>query len=181
VENRIKDFKSLSLGWREVRFACVADTAIQVRIYALDYDVCDEENDDEDELPEPPPPRSRVPAGTPINDISQPYDPTTNDDGNTNPDELDEFEPNIYAITAQYVSSTNCAIPNLSIIYYFGEIPEITNLGNPICGGDKYRFNPAPFGFDEGAGFRTPTPGALFDGSSNYVSFSTPVIVPDPR
>lgn len=85
VENQIEDYKSLALGWDEILFNCYSSTALQVRIYGLKYDSCDPEKDDPYYPPPPPPPLPEVPPDTPIGDISPPYDPDTNDDGNTDP------------------------------------------------------------------------------------------------
>lgn len=77
----IKDYESLALGWDEVRFACYADTALQVRLYAKDYDTGNPDWVDTDSPPAPPPALPEVPSGTPIGSISEPY----NDDVITKP------------------------------------------------------------------------------------------------
>jgi hypothetical protein len=180
VTNLIEEFENLNLNWDEVRIKCYADTAIQARLFKLNYDTCDPDADDQFQPPPPPPPLPEVPPGTSIADISPPYDDEP-DTAETQPNPIDEFAMPIFAIDTEYVASTNCSVPRISIRYYFGESPTILNQGNPICGGPKYIFQPAPFGFDEGGGFVTPTPGALFDGTSNYTAISAPFEVPDPR
>jgi hypothetical protein len=183
VTDTIKDFRSIAISWDQIFFSCYSSTALQVRFYKMDYDVCNEENDDSDDPPPPPPPLPEVPPGTNIGDISPPYtDRPEEPDNTTQPFPGDELASPIYAVVAQYIQSTNCSIPTLPITYYFGEYPEFINRGNPICGGSKWEFTtPAPFGFDEGNGYVSPTPGVLFDGSSNYLSFTEPTVVPDPR
>lgn len=89
----IKDYENLQLGWDEVRFSCYADTAIQARLYTLQYDSCTGDRDDQKKPPTPPAPLPLVPIGTPIGDISAPYDDDTSDDGNTAPYPGDEIPP----------------------------------------------------------------------------------------
>jgi hypothetical protein len=89
VENTIKEYKNLRLAWDEIRVQCYADTAINLRLDVLPYDVCDA-NYMQDEPPPPSPiPPPPVPPGTPILDISEPYEPSeqpeTGDDGDTAP------------------------------------------------------------------------------------------------
>jgi hypothetical protein len=86
----IKDYENLANSWQEVRIKCYADTAIQARLYSLKYDSCTADRDDEKPPPPPPPPPARIPAGTPINNISSPYDPFTDDGGNTQPAPIDD-------------------------------------------------------------------------------------------
>jgi len=89
VTNLIKDYKSLALSWDEILFSCYSDTALQIRFFKLDYDVCNAENDDSDDPPPPPPPLPPVPPGTSIGSISPPYD----GDEDTDPFEGDDSEP----------------------------------------------------------------------------------------
>lgn len=89
--NLIQDFESLALGWDEVLFSCYSNTALQVRFYGLNYDVCNAGNDQSNYPPPPPPPLPKVPNNAPIGDISEPYDPGTQDDGNTSPFPGDEI------------------------------------------------------------------------------------------
>jgi hypothetical protein len=91
VTNAIQDYKSLALSWDEILFNCYSNTALQIRFYKLDYDVCNPGNDDSDDPPPPPPPLPLVPPGTAIGDISPPYDEGDFDDGNTDPFEGDEI------------------------------------------------------------------------------------------
>lgn len=91
--NLIEDYESIALSWDEILFSCYSDTALQIRFFKKDYDVCNPENDDSDYPLPPPPPLPRVPPGTPIGSISPPYDEGSNDDGNTDPFEGDESEP----------------------------------------------------------------------------------------
>lgn len=100
VTNPIAEFGELDIGWDEARIVCYADTAVEIALYGQKYDVCEES----DERPEPggppvpiPPP---VPPGTPIEDISEPYDQET-DDGLTVPNPLDDLpdEPPVPCVT----------------------------------------------------------------------------------
>lgn len=90
-EDQIKDYENLRTGWEEVRIACYADTAIQARLYRLVYDTCNPDKDQQKKPPPPPPPLPKVPPGTPIGDISPPYDEDTNDDDNTVPFPTDDI------------------------------------------------------------------------------------------
>jgi len=88
-QDLIKDYENLRTGWEEVRIQCYADTAIQARLYRLVYDTCDPTKDQQRKPPPPPPPLPRLPAGTPIGDISNGYD-GGDDDGNTVPYDYDD-------------------------------------------------------------------------------------------
>lgn len=85
--SNIASFSNLKLLWDEVRIVCYLDTAIQVR---LRMDILDDCGDDysEKEPPPPPAPLPKVPKGTSIADISQPY---PDDDDVTTKDPLDEY------------------------------------------------------------------------------------------
>lgn len=87
----IKDYENLDLSWNEVRIKCYADTAIQARLYRLEYDVCNPDKDDQRRPPSPPPPLEPVPPGTPLDLISDPYDPESSDGGDTEPYPGDSF------------------------------------------------------------------------------------------
>lgn len=88
----IKDYENLRLAWDEIRVQCHADTALQIRMYAVKYDSCTADRDDDKPPPPPPPPRSSVPPGTPITDLSPPYDGSS-DSGNTSPYSGDQNPP----------------------------------------------------------------------------------------
>ncbi len=91
-QDLIKDYESLNLGWEEVLIQCYADTAIQARLYRLQYDACDPSKDNQKKPPPPPPPLPKVPPGTGIGDISEAYD-GDNDGGNSEPFDGDETPP----------------------------------------------------------------------------------------
>jgi len=93
VTDLIQDYENLSLGWDEVLFNCYSSTALQVRFFGLKYDSCDPDKDKKHTPPPPPPPLPKVPPGTPIASLSPPYDPDTDDEGNTDPYENDTTEP----------------------------------------------------------------------------------------
>lgn len=85
VENSIADYESLSLSWDEVYLLAYSDTAIQLRLYRVGYDVCDDANNDTvmPLMPELPVPE--IPPGQSIEGLSPPYDPATSDNGNSVP------------------------------------------------------------------------------------------------
>jgi hypothetical protein len=89
ITNLIKDYESIALSWDEILFSCYSNTALQIRFFKKDYDVCNAENDDSDDPPPPPPPLPPVPPGTSIGSISPPYE----NDPDTDPFEGDESEP----------------------------------------------------------------------------------------
>lgn len=127
VENKIADFQTLALGWDEVLFRCYSDTALLVRFYGTDYDRCNPEEDDGDNPPSPPPPPPPLPPGTPINNLSQPYDPGTDDDGNTSPypgdDSIDlpfGIDCVVYDVTLSITPFTGAVIE--LVVRLFGEI-----------------------------------------------------------
>lgn len=81
--NGIADYVNLRLAWDECRLVCYADTAIQLTLYRLVYDVCND-NFDIDLAPPIPDPIADIPPGTPIEGIDPAYD-DENDEGNTSP------------------------------------------------------------------------------------------------
>lgn len=85
ITNLISEYEALNLSWDEIRISCYADTAIQVRLFTLLYDSCDEDFNKVSKPPAPPAPREKVPSGTPIRDISPSYSDTDNPDAITNP------------------------------------------------------------------------------------------------
>lgn len=91
VTNLIKDYESLALSWDEIRFSCYSNTALQIRFYGLQYDVCNTENDDSNDPPPPPPPRAQIPTEEPV-EVSPPYD-DGDDNGGTIPFPDDQFPP----------------------------------------------------------------------------------------
>lgn len=100
VQDLIKDYENLNLNWDEVRIKCYADTAVQVRLYKLNYDACDPDKDDQFQPPPPPPPLPPVPPGTAI-EVSEAYD---EDDG-TEPfpgDEIPEPEQPGQGVCVKY-------------------------------------------------------------------------------
>lgn len=140
VENKIADFKTLALGWDEVLFRCYSDTALLIRFYGANYDKCNPEEDEGDNPPPPPPPEPPLPPGTPINNLSTPYDPDTNDDGNTNPFPSDNtldlpfgIECTVYDVSVRVTTFTNELID--LTFRLFGEID-----GAGIGGGGAFVF-----------------------------------------
>lgn len=91
ITNLIKDYESLALSWDEIRFSCYSNTALQIRFYGLQYDVCNADNEDSNELPPPPPPREPIPTNESV-EVSPPYD-GDNDDGSTIPFAGDDLPP----------------------------------------------------------------------------------------
>lgn len=90
--NNIKDYENLLLGWDEVRVVCYADTALQARLYRTAYDVCNPDFDNQQPPPPPPPPLPPVPPGTPLANLSPPYE-GADDGGNTVPYPSDSVPP----------------------------------------------------------------------------------------
>lgn len=89
----IRGYENLRLSWTEARVVCYADTALQVRLYSTEYDICGESEDKDQPPPPPPPPLPPVPPGTPIGSLSPPYEEDDSDEGNTEPYDGDESEP----------------------------------------------------------------------------------------
>lgn len=85
ITDTIKDYENLAQSWTEARIRCYADTAVFARLYTLQYDTCSPDKDDQKQPPPPPPPPAKVPPGTPLSNISPPYDRFSNDGGNTSP------------------------------------------------------------------------------------------------
>jgi hypothetical protein len=92
VTDAIADFKSLEFLFDEIKVVCYSSAVVRLTILGLEYDVCDEEQEDNFVPPPPPPPTSPLlPPDTPFTDISNPYPGEDEDD--TLPDDLDELEP----------------------------------------------------------------------------------------
>ena len=93
IIDTIKDYEYLVLLFDEIRVVCYADTAIQLRLYTTANDTCDPDKDLPRKPPAPPAPSEKVEPGTPIPDISLPYEegsnPSIGDDGNTYPAPVD--------------------------------------------------------------------------------------------
>lgn len=142
VENQIKDFTGLKIDWDTVRVQCYADTAIQLRLYRLKYDVCKEGDDDEEPPGEPPPSPAQVPPGTPLSEDNYPVSPPYSGD-DTIPFPGDEGTPElpygdacvVYRLTwkADYLSLA----PGSSLFGYsqtldvYGEIESIEVVPSP--------------------------------------------------
>lgn len=132
VDNLIADFQGLALGWDEVLFNCYSGCALTIRFYGTNYDRCNPLEDDQDNPPPPPPLPPPLPPGTAIDDISEPYDPGTGDDGNTIPfpgDGIQELpfgeECVIYAVTYTVrVAQDNSAITGTTRV--FGQVEAVT-------------------------------------------------------
>jgi len=90
VTDLIKDYENLATIWDEVLISCEGDYAIQFRLYGLPYDTCDPDKDKSKPPPPPPAPPPVLPPGSPIGDISPPYNPDNNDSNLTKPNEIDE-------------------------------------------------------------------------------------------
>lgn len=106
----IKDYEYLTLAWDEILIKCYADTALQVRLFTLLHDTCDPEKDKGKEPPPPPPPLPKLPAGTPIGNISPPYDDPDTDD-ETEPNPLDEIAPTPGILRVTYEVGANGSVP----------------------------------------------------------------------
>lgn len=176
--NLIKDYENLDLLWDEIRIKCYADTAIQARLYRLKYDSCREDYDRRRRPPPPPPPRPPLPPGTPIGDISPPYEPDEDDpyeDNYTDPYEGDETAATIWAVDTVYVQSSDCSQPRLNITFYFSRRPTFTVVpGFVTCGADRYLFNVVPgLVRVDGGELISPVPYALY-ALSNYDSIGEP-------
>lgn len=90
VTDLIKDYEYLNLSWDEVRVVCYADTAINLKLVALEHDSCDDQSNRPRKPPPPPPPPPSVPPGTPVEGLDPPYeedDFTEPYDGDSNEEE----------------------------------------------------------------------------------------------
>jgi len=132
VENTIEDYQNLRMSWNEVRLQCYADTAINLRLYALRYDVCDDDYDADIPPSEPEPlPYEPFAPGTPIEGISKPYDEVTSDDGNTVPFGEDVFPApptEGWCVKGNALVAPN--VKQLLAIFYTTE-PEVTYNASP--------------------------------------------------
>jgi len=91
----------------EILISCRDDTAISFELWGLKYNQnCPEATSTPPSRPGSPPRRAPVPPGVGIGDISPPYDPATNDGGNTVPFGGDE-NPESQCITVIRGSGLN--------------------------------------------------------------------------
>lgn len=107
----IQDYANLRLAWNTIRVVCYKDCAVRLQLWVLPYDVCDPSRNEEQPPPESPAPPTPVGIGIPITTISPPYDDATNDGGNSLPNPIDDFDPEVtlpgelctkYRIVVQY-------------------------------------------------------------------------------
>jgi len=113
AENKISLYENLRNSWDEVRLKCYADTAIKLKLMTLKYDACDPQADRDKPPPPPPPPSPKIPPGDPVPN-SDPYDPNTGDNGNSNPYPGDDPEEptqgdvcGLYLVSYSYDASFN--------------------------------------------------------------------------
>lgn len=134
VTNAISEYESLSLSWDEVRLVAYADTALQLRLYRIGYDVCDEATNDTLNAPITESPIEKVPPGSPFPN-SEPYD-GENDDGNSQPFPGDEFDDGLVGgeceiLTVQYQYLViGAGAPTVRSAALFGEIGAISVSDN---------------------------------------------------
>lgn len=105
VDNSIEAYTELTSIWDEIRVVCYSSAAVELNLYAEDYDVCNvsvkRPSPPPEKPPTPPPPPlpptitppetepNNVPYAPPIGDISPPYE-GEDDGGNTVPYTNDE-------------------------------------------------------------------------------------------
>ena len=94
----IKDYEYLNLSWDEVRVVCQGDAVVNMQLYALAHDKCEDEKDKPKKPPPPLPPPEKVPPGTPFTDISPPYDSQENPDNFTEPYPDDTTTPSDFPL-----------------------------------------------------------------------------------
>jgi len=183
ITDHIKDWVHPNLFWDEIKVVCYADTAIQITVECLTYDLCPEQEDKEGAPPPPPPPNvPGVPPGTPLPDtdypVSDPYE-GDDDNGDTIPYPIDIPEPppefpigvqcDTYNVAVQGTVSAGGSVQNNSIVV-FGKVEYAgLDLDNPnqivvIAYGDAL----APGAFCRS----NPQKIVLLGSSSGYVSGS---------
>lgn len=86
----VKPMESLNLIADSLQFQCEFDTALQVRLFYRQMITCDEESVKQPKPPPPPAPLPPLSPGTPIGNISPPYN---DGDDVTNPSPIDETTP----------------------------------------------------------------------------------------
>lgn len=101
----------------KILISCRDDTAIEFELWGLKFNKnCPTAVSEPSKKPGSPPPKAKVPPGTPIGNISPPYDPVTNDNGNTKP-----FSSDI--IPAPEPTGNACQSYVLQITYFRDDIP----------------------------------------------------------
>lgn len=136
ITNLIEEYESLRLSWDEIKISCYADTAIQCRLYRMQYDVCNPDYDDDAPPPPPDPPLDPVTPGTPIEGISPPYDPAGGDDGETVPFPGDAAPVPEYTLRVYYhieARPGHPALPDASLDFTVPSMAYIAEMRNGDC------------------------------------------------
>lgn len=110
VVNTIRDYESLALAWDEVAVVAYADTALQLRLYRVSYDVCPTDEVDTLIATIPVPPVAKVPPGQAIVNLSVPYNRDNNDNGASVPYPGDSVPPPIkpcWSVVGRGASTAN--------------------------------------------------------------------------
>lgn len=138
ITDTIKDYEYLDLAWDEVRVTCYADTALQLQLYALPFDKCDDESDKPKRPPKPPPPPAPVPPGTPLDGLDPPYEDEENPDNFTEPYPGDDNNPFPFGEECTQYDITLRVIPFVGdpIVLTFRMFGEVEGVG--IGGGGSF-------------------------------------------
>lgn len=158
--SNIATFPNLNMLWDEIHLVCQDDGAIQCRLFADNYDECGDEY--YEKAPPPPPPAlPEVPPGTPIADISPPYegdDVTSPFPGDTSPepppeggDTGDTVQGRVYNLTYQVKQFPGGSVLTRSGIWLVGVVGDVRFKGDAdhtvqvwAQGRVSNRFDPPP-------------------------------------
>lgn len=164
-----------------LRFSCREESAFQLRLYGLKFDVeCAAGTPSPKRQDEPPAPLPDVPSQDAI-EVSAPYS-EPNDDGNTIPysgDVTPPPPPEYLGIITQYRLTQNCAQnpEPLTFVWEDTASPAANNVGGAICGDSfKWAFSPPPIGIIFGGVYTAGDFPALYGGGSNFAAVALPAV-----
>lgn len=148
LNNTIKDYLQLPLPWDAIKVKCYADTALQLSMKSIPYDVCKPEYKNTQPPGEPPTQPTKVPPGTPVS-ISTAYD---NTDTTTQKHPIDDGyvpTPCITVIRGSGFNPSTCGpLNNFGDYSYNGYAElEFTTVGN--CMGLQVFVNGVSLGTDQ--------------------------------
>lgn len=190
VTDLISEYEYLNLSWDEVRVVCYADTAVNLRLYSLKFDTCDEQKDRPRKPPPPPPAPPPVPPGTPLTNLDPPYEDESNPDNVTEPYPDDENTPPpmgercaVYDVNVTYFPlEPDLYQPDTLTVRLYGEIYEASikdggRTGSVVChGGEGALDAPEPGCLEEpfNCGVITNTNPSYTGGVINFITLVPP-------
>lgn len=169
VTNNTTEMSFSETIWDTVKAVCYANTQIQLRLYARQWDACGEEPISFSSAlpPDDNPPTKKLP-GTPATDNSPPYDEGTSDNGDTDYNPIDTTEPCVTVIRGEGLNNLTCGgLGNFGDYPYNGYAELIpVNVPPNGCAGLRVFLD----GIDQGEGQTFFTTAIILSRSGNCVA-----------